>query len=89
MFANKYLFSDVYPFEIIKSTKQTISIRQMKQIIHQSPSPFFKQPHHKEIVPDLTAKVERAYLRKDGKYYHKNLPLTIEDKPVLCINWGY
>lgn len=89
MFANKYSFPFVIPFEIIKSTKKTISIRQMKQAIHQSPSPFFQQPHYTEIVADLNAKIEKAYLRKDGKYYHNNLPLIIEDKPVLYLNWGY
>ena len=92
-FANLVMWSDVEPFEIVKETAKTITIRAMKA----EKDPSFKPDisiggfaghcnnNRKQewiITPDETAPQIKAYLRKDGHYHSKLGRHKITDTPI-------
>ena len=99
-YANHIGYSDVTPYEVIKRTAKTITIREMKA----EKDPTFKTKFVKGgfagvcvnqcdqkwiITPDEKAPLEKAYLRKDGYYWSKRGKHVLAAKPAKYYDFNF
>lgn len=99
-YVNKIGYSDIYPFEIIRRTKKTIVIREMRAELDPNYKPIFvqggfaghciNQDEQKWIItPNKKAPEYRAYRRKDGNYYVNGSKFVEVDNPVKFYDYNF
>lgn len=98
-YANCLKYTDITPFEVIRKTKKTIMIREMKTELDNFkpeiiPGGFagicINQHDQKWIIKaDPIAPVFRAYLRKDGYYYANGNRYALADRPVKYYDYNF
>ena len=99
-YANLYGYTDITPFEIIKRTTKTISIREMYAEKNEDYKPEFiqggycatctnQQDQKWNIISDPTRPVIKAYLRKDGNYYSRYGKHFLSDKPIRFYDFNF
>ena len=97
-YANLHLHSDIVPFEIIKETKKTITIRQMqfeKAFKPEYIAGGFSAICTNEVMQEwiITSNESnlliKAYLRKDGFYWSKYGKHIISDIPVKFYDYNF
>lgn len=90
-YANHLGYTDIDPYEILRVTAKTITIREMKAELKFKPefvaggfsAVCVNQGEQEwEITPDETAPIEKAYLRKDGYYWSRRGRHILSNRPV-------
>jgi hypothetical protein len=99
-YANLFGYSDVTPYEIIKETAKTISIREMDAVIDPTFKPEYvqggfagncinQQEQKWVITSNPEHPVIKAYLRKDGYYWSKYGKHIQYRKPVKYYDFNF
>lgn len=99
-FANLYGWTDVRPFEILKETVKTLTIREMDAERDQNWKPEIvpggfagtcvNQNEQKWIITsNKNNPLIKAYLRKDGNYYSKYGKHKISDTPMKYYDYNF
>ena len=99
-YANHYGWSDITPFEIIKSTAKTITIREMNAERDPNWKPSYEPGGFSVVCTNddqqkwvITSNEHnpliKAYLRKDGKYYSKIGMHILSDSPIKYYDYNF
>ncbi len=99
-FANLYGWTDITPFEVLKETAKTISIRMMDSKRDPNWRPEIIQGgfvgncvNNAEQKWDITTNeknpVIKAYLRKDGNYHSKYRKHKMSNIPVRFYDYNF
>lgn len=99
-YANKILYTDIIPYEVVKYTKKTITIRELaverdpnwkpEIIVGGFAGHCINQDEQKWIYKtDEHMPLIRAYLHKDGCYYNRGDRYRLSDKPVYYYDYNF
>jgi hypothetical protein len=97
-YANLHGYSDIVPFEVIKETKKTITIRQMQfekafkpEYVEGGFSAICTNNNKQEwiIAQNENNPLIKAYMRKDGFYWSKYGKHIISDVPVKFYDYNF
>lgn len=99
-YANMLMYSDIKPFEVLKHTRKTITIRPMDYERDPNWNPVYvsggyaghcvNQNEQKWIITsNENNPVVRAWLHKDGFYYHNGNRFYLSVKPVRYYDYNF
>lgn len=99
-YANHIGYSDVTPYEVIKHTEKTITVREMDATIDPDWKPSFvtggfaghcvNQNEQKWIITSNPNRIPiKAYLRKDGYYHSKYGKHSLSNTPVSFYDYNF
>jgi hypothetical protein len=97
-YANLIRWSDVEPFEVIKETAKTITIRKMECEKNFKPEYVAggfsaicinQNEQNWNITSNETNQLVKAYLRKDGNYWSKYGKHKISDAPMKVYDYNF
>lgn len=99
-YANLMGYSDITPYEILRKTKNTLIVRQMKAELDPAFTPKYvkggyagiciNQDEQKWIIEsdDLAPEV-KAYIRKDGYFYLHGQKMIISKIPMKFYDYNF